>query len=101
MGNRKSYRGGLEMSFNDMEWVLQLDKRPLSESVEVVLDAALDESEYRKCKGILRVLESLQWIKGGLEYLDDGYKEDNAIKEKFEKIHDKLVDMEKTLWPEG
>lgn len=89
------------MSFNDMEWVLQLDKRPLRESVEEVLNAALEESEYRRCKGILRVLESLQWIKGGPEYLDTGYKEDETIKEKFEKVHDKLVDMEKTLWPEG
>lgn len=87
------------MSFNDMEWVLQLDKRPLSESVEEVLDAALEESEYRRCKGILGVLESLQWIKGGLAYLDDGYKKDAIIKEKFEKIHVKLVDMEQALWP--
>jgi len=88
------------MSFSDYTWMMQLNSRPIKESVEEVLDAALGESNYKTCRGIMGILESLQWIEGGLEYLDGGYEEDDIIKEKFEKVNIKLDDMEKTLWPE-
>ena len=88
------------MSFNEFNWITQLSSRPIKESVEEILDATLEEADYMKCRGIMGDLESLQWIEGGLEYLDGGYEEDAIIKEKFEKVYTKLNDMEKILWPE-
>ncbi len=93
--------------FRPMQWLTQLPRRPLKESVGEVLDEILSHKShpptlfvYTKARNLLSSLEALRNVQGGTEYLIRGYKKDKDIVKKFKAVQSFLATLEEEIGKE-